>query len=299
MRGEEAKKLADDALEELALALDDGHSEALKTFLAFMGRFRRYSVNNQLLISLQRPDATHVAGFNRWKELRRYVKAGEKGILIIAPMVLRKRADDSEGEAMDEKGAESVLRYKAVHVFDVSQTDGRPLPELHRVGGNPKGHIERLKELVAARGIRLEYTHDLGGAEGISCGGIIKLRPGLPPGEEFSVLTHELGHELLHRDGANVQTTRTVRETEAEAVAFVVCQATGLDTNTAAADYIQLYDGTKETLLASLERIRRTAVEILDAIDGPPAQLEERMRDDSHVEREVARESQAELVRAA
>ena len=107
----------------------------------------------------------------------------------------------------------------------------------------------------------------MGSADGLSCGGKILIRSGLGPAEEFSVLVHELSHERLHKQGqAERKPSRTIREVEAEAVAFVVSQAVGLECGTAASDYIQLYDGKKETLMASLERIQATAREIIRAV---------------------------------
>jgi hypothetical protein len=103
-------------------------------------------------------------------------------------------------------------------------------------------------------------------AKGLSSGGKITLLPDLSAAERFATLVHETAHELLHRDDRRTQTTRTVRETEAEAVAFVVCEAVGLDTNTASADYIRLYSGDKATLAESLHFIQSTAGAILTAI---------------------------------
>ncbi len=112
---------------------------------------------------------------------------------------------------------------------------------------------------------------DLRIAEGVSIGGTILLKASLAPADAFSVLVHELAHERLHQDPGNRPKERTVREAEAEAVAYVVCQGIGLDVNTASSDYIQLYDGDKKTLIASLERIQRTAAEILEAVTDEPA----------------------------
>ena len=123
-----------------------------------------------------------------------------------------------------------------------------------------------MKALVAKQGIKLEYSNRIGPAEGASEGGRIILRTDLEPAAEFSVLVHEHAHERLHQ--GKEKDSKTVRETEAEAVAFAVCQAVGLDTNTASSDYIQLYDGKKETLLASLQRIKETAGEIIEAVIG-------------------------------
>ncbi len=270
MKVEQAKKLADEALNQLIAAVEAGGSDAFKAYLATMARFHRYSFGNVMMIAMQRPDATKVAGFNRWKELGRYVKAGEKGIAIIAPLVCRMKSDDHSAEATAEQDAEKFLRFKAVYVFDVSQTDGEPLPELHHVGGNPNGHTELLKDFIAKSSIALEYADDIGSADGLSKGGTIVLRTGLAPAEEFSVLAHELAHEMLHRTERRKETTKTVRETEAEAVAFVVSQAIGLDTNSAFSDYIKLYNGDRETLTESLDYIQKTAASILEAIsDGP------------------------------
>lgn len=267
MKAEQAKKMADEALEQLEASLKSGRSESLTAYLSMMARFHHYSFGNIMLIAMQRPSATHVAGFNTWKQLKRYVKAGEKGIAIIAPMVIHKKSDESEHVAV-EADAESFLRFKAVYVFDISQTDGEPLPVLHRVGGNPNGHAERLKSLIIAKGITLEYADDLNGADGSSHGGTITVRQGLPPAEEFSVLVHELAHEMLHKVDGIDRPGKSVRETEAEAVAFVVTQGIGLDVNTAAVDYIQLYGGCKDTLAASLNRIQHTATEILSGISA-------------------------------
>ncbi len=120
--------------------------------------------------------------------------------------------------------------------------------------------------MIAARGIKLTYSDDLGSFEGVSTGGHIAIRRGLTPAEEFSTLAHELGHELLHHSDNSERDSKTVHETEAQAVAFVVCRAIGLDTNTASSDYIQLYVGSKETLAASLDRIQHTSTSIITAI---------------------------------
>lgn len=264
---EQAKKLADEALERLVASVKAGKSDSLTAYLAAMGRFHNYSFGNVMLIVTQKPDASHVAGFNTWKTLGRFVKKGEKGILIIAPMVFKPTDDARNGSADADR---TILRFKGVYVFDVSQTDGEPLPEFARVGGNPNGHTDRLKSLVANKGIKLEYSGDIGSAHGVSSLGLIKIRLDLSPAEEFSVLAHELAHEMLHSREYRREASKTVKETEAEAVAFVVSQSIGLETGTSAADYIQLYDGNADTLAESLERIQKTAAEIIEHIMAEP-----------------------------
>lgn len=253
------------ALAELDEALQKGKSETLIRYLAMLARFHRYSYGNVLLIASQRPEATHVAGFQTWKKLGRFVKKGEKGILILAPIIIR-RPKDNDAEADDTHEAETVLRFRGVHVFDVAQTDGEPLPAPAEVAGDPGACLSRLRGAVTARGISLDYDELPGGAEGVSRGGRISLRPGLAPAHEFSVLVHELAHELLHQ-GAEKPPAKVVRETEAEAVAFVVCHAIGLDTGTAASDYIQLYRGNTAQLAQSFDRIQRAAAEIIEGME--------------------------------
>ena len=215
-----------------------------------------------MLIASQRPDATHVAGFQTWKQLGRFVKKGAKGILILAPVLLHKDAEASDREEGTER---PVVHFRAVYVFDVADTDGKPLPELGNADGDPSGHTERLKEFIASRGIQLEYSDTIYPAQGQCSPGKIVLLPGQCAAEEFATLAHETGHALLHGQDRRSETTKRVRETEAEAVAFVVCEAIGLKAQNSA-DYIQLYSGDKETLAESLEHVQRASAEILAAI---------------------------------
>jgi antirestriction protein ArdC len=273
MRPEQIKQIAIKATEHLIAALKEGHSEMLTRYLAAIGRFHRYSLRNVMLIALQKPTATHVAGFHAWHKLGRFVKKGEKGILVLAPIVRRKTEDDQQHETDQSSTA---VGFRAAYVFDVSQTDGQSLPEIGSVQGDPCEYVERLAKFVTDRGIVLEYAQDIAPARGTSAGGKIKLLPGQSRAEEFGTLAHELAHEMMHRDERRSSTSKRSRETEAEAVAFVVCQAIGLETGTAARDYIQLYEGDAKLLTESLERIHQTATQILGAIGAeassvPPA----------------------------
>lgn len=271
LKSDKATQLVASAFDRLAEALEQGHSDTLRAFLAAAARFHRYSFRNILLIAMQRPDASRVAGFNAWKSLGRFVKKGEKGIAIIAPMV--RKGSEAGDQAETEATESTMLGFRAVYVFDVSQTDGEPLPELSRVAGDPGEYTARLKAVIASRGIVLEYAQELGGADGLSKKGTIVIREGLTPADEFSVLAHELAHEMLHQ--GEERSSKTVRETEAEAVAHIVSAAIGLEAGSAAVDYIRLYDGDRETLSNSLEAIQKTAQAIIEAIqpaNGDPAQ---------------------------
>ncbi len=267
-REERVRETADKAITALAEALDQGKSETLTAYLGAMSRFHRYSFHNVMLIAMQRPDATFVAGFRTWQhEFGRFVMKGEKGIAILAPVVRKARAEEASADGGEGEPERRVIRgFRAVHVFDVSQTDGKPMPEFARVGGDPGQNLDNLKALVTRQGIELAYEPGLGGAYGVSTGGKITLLAGQTSAEEFSVLAHELAHELLHKCPVEERPDKKTRETEAEAVAFVVCSAVGLETGTAAKDYIQLYRGDRETLARSLERIQKTAATILDAV---------------------------------
>ena len=133
------------------------------------------------------------------------------------------------------------------------------------------GYRERLVQFVASQGIELNYSEKIAPAKGLSHGGKITLLLGMLPAEEFSTLVHEVGHEMLHRGDRRTLTTKQGRETEAEAVAFVVCRSVGLRTGTASADYIQLWQGDANLLRESLEVVQQTADVILGGIAPEPA----------------------------
>jgi hypothetical protein len=251
--------------------LEGGHSEALSAYLIAMGRFHNYSFGNILEIARQKPDATRVAGLYAWNKFGRKVKKGERGIRILAPVIGIKRKNDAEAEKDIRTQNQAVLvGFRSAYVFDVSQTEGKELPELsERVTGNVGEYRERLVEFILAQGIKLEFKESIAPALGMSYGGRIAIFPGQSPAEEFSTLVHEVSHELLHKAERRILTTKTVRETEAEAIAFVVGKTIGLNTGRASADYIQLYAGNAELLTESLEVIQKTSAVILSALENP------------------------------
>jgi hypothetical protein len=263
MKIEQAKQIAETAIQQLAESLERGHSEELRTYLAAMARFPKYSLNNLMLILSQRPDATRVAGYRTWQQLGRFVTKGAKGILIFAPVVRRRQGGEAENEG---DSTMKLAGFRGVYVFDQSDTDGSPIAELSKREGDPHEYTERLKQFVIARGVQLEYSDSIRPAQGRCSSGKITLLPGLPPAEEFSTLAHEVGHHLLHQTARRAETTKCVRETEAEAVAFVVCSAIGLEATRAASQYIFLYNGDKALLAESLSHIQQASTEIISAI---------------------------------
>jgi antirestriction protein ArdC len=197
----------------------------------------------------------------------RHVRKGEKGIQIFAPMIASRRANDKDAKESETNVRPVLIGFRPVYVWDQSQTDGADLPEFsHSISGEVGAHRDRLMDFLSEQNIALEYNEMIAPALGVSYGGRIALLSGQSPAEEFTTLVHEAAHELLHRSERRMSTTRTVRETEAEAVAFVVGNALGLEMGTAASDYIQLYDGNASLIAESLEFIQRTSSMILAAI---------------------------------
>ena len=272
-----AKEVIAANVQALIEQLEQGHSEALTAYLTAMGRFHNYSFGNILEIARQKPDATRVAGLYAWNQLGRKVKKGEHGIRILAPVIGVRRKKDEEAEKDIRTQNQAVLvGFRSAYVFDVSQTEGTELPEFsERVSGNAGDYRDRLVDFVIAQGIALEFKESIGPALGMSYGGKIALLPGQSSAEEFSTLVHELAHEMLHKAERRTATTKTVRETEAEAVAFVVGKTIGLETGRASADYIHLYHGNAALLTESLEVIQKTSALILAAIENPAAETAE------------------------
>jgi len=260
---DKTRKVAEEALARLSAELEAGKSERLKTYLTAMGRFRQYSWNNVMLIASQRPNATRVAGIHAWNDLGRRVRKGEKGIMIFAPMIVKRYEPTAQEKEAVPKAPIRLSGFRTAYVFDITQTEGQPLPEFAKTSGDPKDYTDKLKTIAANRGVAVEYDASIAPAMGVSSGGRIRLKPDLSKAEEFSVLVHELAHEMLHQ-GKDERFPKVVRETQAEAVAFVVCRGVGLETNSAAADYIKLYNGDKKTLTESLSVIQETSAEILD-----------------------------------
>jgi antirestriction protein ArdC len=262
-----AQQLVRENVQYLIEQLEAGHSESLTAYLDAMAHFSSYSFGNVLLIARQKPQATNVAGMWTWNQLGRRVRRGEKGIAILAPMIGKNRKKREPSEAEDSDANKSaLLGFRKVFVWDVSQTEGAPLPELDKVTGEAGASLDRLREYVTAQSITLEYDESIAPALGMAGGTTIRILPGQTHPEEFSTLVHELAHLMLKHGERRTETTKTVRETEAEAVAFVVGKAIGLTTSTASADYISLYHGNAALLMESLEAVQQTAAVILAAL---------------------------------
>jgi hypothetical protein len=274
-----AKEIIAANVKSLIEQLEAGHSDALTAYLDAMSRFHNYSFGNILEIARQKPDATRVAGLYAWNQLGRKVKKGEKGIRILAPIVGIKRKKDEEAEKdITKQNTRVLVGFRNAYVFDVQQTEGAEIPTMREMRGTAGENRDRLLSFIKQQGVELVFTEKIAPALGVSYGGRIAILPGQSEAEEFSTLVHELAHEILHKAERRTTTTKVVKETEAEAVAFVIGKAVGLQTGTASADYIHLYHGNASLLAESLEVIQQTSGIILAALQ-PPTEEQAAMSD--------------------
>ena len=220
-----------------------------KRMLKVASKFHNYSFNNQLLIFLERPDATRVAGFRRWQELNRFVRKGEKGIAIFAPCKYKTKIEDHNG---DERSMQELRGFRVVHVFDISQTDGEPLDEPVRPqlldGDAPEGLWDALVAQASAAGF--EVIRNQRGSENGYCDFVAKqiaVRPDATGAQAVKTLVHELAHALLHGD--ELFRSREIQEVEVESVAYIVCDAIGLDTSDYSFAYVARWAGGDEELI--------------------------------------------------
>ena len=266
-KAKELRRRIDDSLETLATAVDEVRaSEMFKAYLNVQARFHHYSWCNSLLILSQRPDATRVAGYRTWQKLSRQVCKGQRGIMIFAPCPWKREKTNDKGETETEQG----MFFRAVHVFDVSQTDGKELPTVDcpTVQESADRLLADLHSVAEQRGIKVNFDTLSGGLFGVSKGGTIDVDNGHATGQQAKTLAHELAHEALHWDIKGTF-TRSLAELEAESVAYVVCRHFGLDCEVRSSRYIALWNGDAKSLRASLERISKVARAIIDDIEAP------------------------------
>jgi hypothetical protein len=179
-----------------------------------------------------------------------------------------KRKPKEEAEKDITKQNQAVLvGFRMAYVFDLSQTEGSELPAMRGISGDVGEKRDRLHSFIEQQGIVLVLSENIAPALGVSYGGRIAILPGQSNAEEFSTLVHELAHEMLHKAERRTTTTKVVKDTEAEAIAFIVGKAVGLETGSASADYIHLYHGNASLLIESLEVIQKTSAVILAALE--------------------------------
>lgn len=303
-------------------------SDKYRQYLSTMSRFHRYSVNNVMLIHMQKPDATHVAGFNKWRDnFGRNVRKGEKGIKIIAPTPYKKKIEeakldpdtklpvlDADGNAIMEEKTIQIPMYKVVSVFDVSQTEGKPLPELaEKLTGNVQEYeafMEALKRSAPVP-IRIEpMGADMDGYFSAS-EQRIAIREGMSQVQTVSAVVHEIAHSKLHNyqkgqeqaaleNEAAPPVARKSRETEeieAESISYAVCAYYGVETGANSFGYLASWSKDKElsALRESLETINKTSSGLISDIDRHYRDImKERGLDKAEPEKEQKAEEQSQ-----
>lgn len=252
-RHQDARERLEQAVETLA------GSEGWRAWVRTRAAFRRYSFHNTLLIAMQRPDATHVAGYRTWQRLGRQVRRGEKGIAIFAPMTYKPK--DSDGQ--ETEAARTFFRV--VHVFDVSQTFGDPLPEPPREPISGESHAELLPRLERhASGIGYEVSYEPTGSTALGYCDELARRIVVAPDQPANARVRTLVHELAHALGVGYEEYgREAAEVIVESAATIACASAGLDTSGESVPYIAVWgDGATDKLRVYAAKVDELAGEL-------------------------------------
>ncbi len=288
----EQKREMQDILKNLEKGIQElFESSRYREYLRVMSRFHRYSFNNTMLIYMQRPDATLVAGFQKWKkQFERHVKKGEHGITIIAPTPYKKKIEeqkrdpetqdpilDIDGNIIMEEKEITIPMFRPVKVFDVSQTEGKPLPELaSSLSGNVQNYEIFLEALKRSALVPIEFEPMAYNMDGYfsSEQQRIAIREGMSEVQTISATVHEIAHSKLHNPKMvqaepSWKKDRNTEEVEAESVSYAVCQHFGIETDENSFGYIATWSKGKELdeLKASLETISKTSCELISNIE--------------------------------
>ena len=286
-------------------------SEKYKSYLSTMSKFHNYSFNNTLLIAMQKPEATLVAGYQAWqKNFNRHVNKGEKGIRILAPAPYkikeeRDKLDPVTGEVMLDKDGMpqteeveiKIPAFRAVSVFDVSQTDGEPIPELEakELLSTVEGYEDFIKAVTFVAPVPISFEDIPGDSKGFfsPTEKRIAVQEGMSESQTLKTMVHEIAHSMLHDKEVNKDILapakdRNTKEVEAESIAYTVCQHFGIDTSEYSFGYIAGWSTGRDMkeLKSSLDTIRRTASELITGI-------EEQLREIQH-DREMMQEQEKE-----
>lgn len=296
-------------------------SEMYTTYLRTMAKFHNYSFNNTLLIAMQRPDATLVAGFNAWKnKFNRYVKKGEKGIQIIAPAPIkeveeREKIDKDTGLAVLNENGEPEMerveyvipRFRVTTVFDVSQTDGKPIPslEVNELTASVKDYALLTAAIEQVSPVPMRFDEIEGNAKGYysDADKEICIQASMGESQTIKTMIHEVAHAMLHNSDFMKQNgeekDRLTKETEAESIAFTVCSALGIDTSDYSFPYVASWASGKEMkeLKDSMDTIRLTAADFLEKLEAAVAERSaERMTAMQYAEKLIANKEQEKTI---
>ena len=296
-------------------------SEMYTMYLRTMAKFHNYSFNNTLLIAMQRPDATLVAGFQAWKnKFNRYVKKGEKGIQIIAPAPIkeveeREKIDKDTGLAVLNENGEPEMermeyvipRFRVTTVFDVSQTDGEPLPllEVNELTASVKDYALLTAAIEQVSPVPIRFDEIEGEAKGYysDIEKEICVQTGMGESQTIKTMIHEVAHAMLHNSDLMEQRgeekDRLTKETEAESIAFTVCSALGIDTSDYSFPYVASWASGKELkeLKDSMDTIRLTAADFLEKLEAAVAERSaERMTAMQYAEKLIGDKEQEKTI---
>lgn len=284
-----------DKVKEITDKLEQGikdlfESEKYKNYLKVMSRFHNYSFNNSLLIAMQKPDATYVAGYTSWeKNFDRHVQKGQKGIRILAPSPYKIKKDvdkldpntqqpviGRDGTPLKERVEVTIPAYKITTVFDISQTEGRELPEIASdLQDDVEGYSRFMEALKAASPVPIETRPIEGGSHGYYHieDKLIVIKEGMSQQQTLKTCIHEIAHAILHdkdtgKEKDNLPDRRT-KEVEAESVAYTVCQHFGIDSSEYSFGYVAGWSSGKnlEELKTSMNTIRATASDIINSVE--------------------------------
>ena len=252
-------------LRELAYETDTvKKSEFFRRYLEIMSKFWRYSYRNQLLIMSQMPHATRVASFRKWREMKRYVKKGSKAIKITAPrMSKEKHIDPDTGKVIEQA---EVRGFGQANVFDVSQTEGRPLPDIDITvdGDDHIGFLQKLLGFCSAKNIKVDFKNlGINGLYGYSKGGQIAVSDTESINTQANTLIHEIAHEIMAHKGQKL--SRQQREIQAEGVAYVVTKHFGMENKSF--HYLALYDADHRKIMENLKAIAGASREIIGFLE--------------------------------
>ena len=287
------------------------NSDSYKSYLSTMSKFHNYSFNNTLLIAMQKPEASLVAGYNAWqKNFGRHVNKGEKAIRILAPVPYKIKEErdkidpvtqeimlDRDGNPQKEEVEITIPAFRAVSVFDVSQTDGKPIPELEakELLSDVEGYQDMIHAVEAVSPVPIEMEEIAGESKGYFDREArrIAVQENMSESQTLKTMIHEVAHSMLHNkeveQDEQTRKDRNTKEVEAESIAYTVCQHFGVDTSEYSFGYIAGWSSGRDTkeLKSSMDTIRRTASELITGIEE---QLEE-IRRDREVSQEQTKES--------
>jgi len=247
-------------------------SDNFREFLLTMSKFHNYSIGNLILIMLQKPEATRVAGYTTWKELDRFVRKGEKGIAILAPCMPPKKTKVVEPEDENDESLVEVtpIYFKVVHVFDISQTEGQELPEFEvpsLTGEANERLFDMVTALVRSQGLDVSFEsrpYQDPAIKGTYSGKNIWVRPEESRAQQLKTFLHEVAH--YYSEGV-FRIPRKDAETIAESAAFTVGVHFGFDSGVRSFSYVALWAEDKKVLEANLTAIRKVSTRIIDALE--------------------------------